>query len=305
MKTQATINQVITDIASKLSVTFDDPTLCRQYAWWMVEAITNKTQAQLIAQNIISFSQKEQIKLASWIDKITTQHIPIQYLIGFVPFNDVEILVQPPTLIPRPETEEWTLQLIKQLQTLDHKNFVIIDLCTGSGCIALALGHAFPQAQIYATDISPDAITLAQKNAQHNNIKNVTFILSDLFAKLPSIKADIIVANPPYIAEYEWQTLDTSVTKWEDKQALVANHEGLAIIQKIIEQAPQWLRSNDQMAQHNIPQVVIEIGYQQAISVVALMKQAHYTAIEVHKDLEEKDRVVCGRVKYVASAKAG
>ena len=89
---------------------------------------------------------------------------------------------------------------------------------------------------------------------------------------------------------------------WEDKQALVAVDNGLAIIKKIIAQAPQWLQKNNELAHHEIPQVMIEIGYNQADAVVALMKDVHYNAIHVHKDLEGKNRVVSGRVDYVEIA---
>ncbi len=85
----------------------------------------------------------------------------------------------------------------------------------------------------------------------------------------------------------------------EDKHALVAPDNGLAIIQEIIVQAPHWLQKNKELSQHEIPQVMIEIGYEQADAVVALMKDAHYNAIHVHKDLEGKNRVVSGRIDYV------
>jgi len=299
------ISRLITKIAEQLHARFEDPILCEQSAWWIIEAITGMDQAHLIARGTIQLTATQQDQLTDWLNKIITQHMPVQYLIGYVPFNELDILVSPPTLIPRPETEEWCLQLIQQLKLLPNQKLTIIEPCTGTGCIALALAHALPNAHVYATDISPDAIALAKKNAQHNKINNVTFIQSDLFGNLPPIQADLIVVNPPYIAADEWPGLDTSVTKWEDKQALVANDHGLAIIKKIIHQAPYLLKDNVEMRAYNIPQLFIEIGYKQADDVVALMQQAHYTAIKVHKDLERKDRMVSGRVEHVASAKTG
>jgi release factor glutamine methyltransferase len=294
------VNQLVAKIAHIFNRTFPDLTLCQQYAWWTLEAITQKDQAHLIACNDITLTAEQQTLLDAWCTKIVDEHMPIAYLLGRVPFNDIEIEVLPPTLIPRPETEEWTVQLLDDLQQLASADITIFDLCTGTGCIALALAHGLPHATVWATDISLEAIALAYKNAQHNNVHNVTFMHSDLFNAIPrEMRADIIVVNPPYISEHEWQSLDQSVIKWEDKGALVAPDNGLAIIKTIIEQAPQWLQANTALAHKNIPQLMIEIGYQQADVVVTLMKDMHYNAIHVHKDLEGKDRVVSGRVDYV------
>jgi release factor glutamine methyltransferase len=297
------VNQLVAKLTHAFNKSFSDLTLCQQYAWWTLEAITQQDQAHLIASGDIVLTPEQEAQLDDWCAKIIEHHMPINYLIGAVPFDDIEILVHPPTLIPRPETEEWTVELIADLQEFTRKPITIIEPCTGTGCIALALAHALPQAMVWATDISLQALALAHKNARHNNIENVTFIHSDLFNHIPPhIRADIIVVNPPYISEQEWQTLDQSVTVWEDKQALVAPNNGLAIIEKIINQAPHWLQVNKELSQHEIPQVMIEIGHEQADAVVALMKDAHYNAIHVHKDLEGKNRVVSGRVDYVGIA---
>ena len=158
---------------------------------------------------------------------------------GSTPFAGLEILTQPPVLIPRPETEEWTVNLIEQLQGLPDKKLQILDLCTGSGCIALALADALPQAKIFGTDISDSALALANHNKIHNHIPNVEFLRSDLFAQIPQkFTFDLIVGNPPYIDEQEWNNLDPSVTQSEDKHALLAADHGLALIKKIIAAAP-------------------------------------------------------------------
>lgn len=294
---------LIKKISDQLEPEYKDQTLCQQYAWWALQTITNQNKSQLIAHETIMLSPEQEQQLVTWINKLVHEHMPIQYLIGSVPFNGVDILVEPPVLIPRPETEEWCLKLIEQLKRLDQQQLMILDLATGSGCIALALAHHLPQATIYASDISPQALDLAQKNTEHNKVSNVTLITSDLFESLPQgVTFDLIVSNPPYISPDEWQQLDTSVTKWEDKQALLASDDGLAIIKKIIATAPHYIKSNKEMQQKKIPQVIIEIGYKQGEKTIALLKQAKYNAIKVHKDLEKKDRYVTGRVDYVATA---
>lgn len=293
----STLITTINNIAHQLESRYHDYTLSQQYAWWMIEAITGLTQAQLVADSTLTLTPEQQQTIDSWISQQIKHKKPLQYLLGYVPFINLEILVEPPVLIPRPETEEWTLSLIQQLKHLHNQQLSMLDIATGSGCIALALAHALPESTIVATDICQEALSLAQKNAEHNKIKNISFIISDIFNQISSSqKFDLIVSNPPYIAESEWQTLDPAVTTWEDKQALVADSNGLAIIEQIIKDAPRYLRPNKEMAEKNIPHIVIEIGYQQGKAVMALMKKYGYTDIRIHKDLEDKDRVVSGRI---------
>ena len=260
----------------------------------MLQAVTNKDRAQLIAEKHINLTDKQIETLQSWIQKQISEKIPLQYLLGSVPFNGLEILVEPPILIPRPETEELCYNIIEMLNTLENKKLTILDIGTGSGCIALTIAKAFPESTILATDISDKALNLAQKNATHNNIKNVTFIKSDIYKSIHKNKFDIIISNPPYIAYEEWKTLDDSVTKWEDKKALVANHEGLVIIERIVLQAPQHLKKNKECTEKNIPQLIIEIGYQQGPASAKLFNKAGFINIRVGKDLEGKDRFVMG-----------
>lgn len=305
MQKTTQIASLITDIEQQILTLYDDPTLCRQYAWWTVEAITDKKKAALINQDIITLTDDQQKKLDQWLEKLITKKMPIQYLLGSVPFCNVTILVTPPTLIPRPETEEWCFNLINKLKRLRNQKLTILDLCCGSGCIAIALAQALPCATIYACDIADSAIALTKKNSALNKVNNLIILQSDLFNALPKdIRFDLIVTNPPYITPAEWQTLDPSVTEWEDKYALVADDSGLALIKKIITQAPQHLRLNKELQEQSIPQLMIEIGYLQGPTVAALMRQAQYTDIKVDKDLEHKDRVVSGRTDNVAPTKA-
>lgn len=294
---QINILSLAREIEKSLSQIYDDATACQQYAWWILQAITGKNQAQLMAQDLVALTQEQDQKLAHWLDRLINQHEPLQYLLGSVPFGDLDILVRPPTLIPRPETEEWVLHLIAQLRQLKNQEITILDLCTGTGCIALALAQAFTKAHVYAVDISEHAIELAKKNAAHNNINNVTFVHTDLFDALETNSLfDIIVSNPPYISFDEFEELDPSVRSWEDPQALVAHDDGLAIINQIIEQAPDYLKRNDDLKKHAIPQLVIEIGYKQGPAVVDLMHSFGFKDAKIIKDLEGKDRVVAGRL---------
>jgi release factor glutamine methyltransferase len=296
---------LIHDSEHQLRLVYSDPITCHQYAWWLLEKLTGKKKAQLIVQDTVSLSTSDHNTLQKWLQNLVDEHKPIQYILGSVPFNGIDIIVKPPTLIPRPETEEWTCNLIEKLRSAHpeesrdgrHEGLNILDLCTGSGCIAVALAKALPHATITALDIAQSALLLTQENAKHNNVANVTCIKSDLFNALPEGSGfDLIVSNPPYIAEDEWTTLDVSVTHWEDKRALVAQDHGLAIIERIIQDAPRFLKPNHELQSHHIPQLTIEIGYLQGPAVKQLMDAAGYTHTQIIKDLEGKDRIVVGSI---------
>jgi release factor glutamine methyltransferase len=298
MNTHYDLTYYINEIRHKLATVYDDETLCQQYAWWILQAVCEKTKTELIIQEAVMLSPEQQQKIDRWLEYLVQDKMPLQYVLGTVPFADLEILVEPPTLIPRPETEEWCLYIIEHLLTLDNKKIKILDLATGSGCVALAFSSYLPQARIVATDIADTALELTEKNIEHNKIRNVTLIKSDLFESIPlDMKFDIIVSNPPYITATEFNDLDETVTRWEDHNALVAADDGLAIIKQIIAQAPQFIQTNDDMENKNIPQLVIEIGYAQGAAVKELMEAAGYAHVLVHKDLEGKDRFATGRVK--------
>lgn len=292
------INILIKDITARLQPRYPDT--AEQHAWWLLSRVTMQSQKQLLIQQNILLSDEQESQLAHYLQQLIDNHMPFAYVMGAVPFGDLEILIEPPILIPRPETEQWCLALVNQLQKISAP-LTILDMCTGSGCIALTLAHALPNCRVFGVDINEKALTLAQKNALHNNITNVTWIKSDLFTQIPkTLTFDLIVSNPPYISESEWKTLDTSVKDWEDTAALVAPQEGLGILSPIIDQAPAWIRDCKELAQHHIPQLVVEIGYQQAQQVHRLFERARFTDILVNKDLADHDRTVSGRVNHEA-----
>lgn len=287
----------IDNLAYQLSSVYKNSTEQHQTAWWMLEAITNKTQAQLISMHSIEFTEEQEKKLYSWIKQHTVEQKPLQYILESVPFGPLTLTVRPPILIPRPETEEWSIWLASELKRLKNKKIKILDLCTGSGCIALLLGSYLPEAIIIATDISPEALALARENAVKNKINNVSFVQSDLFESLdPSrTKFDLIVANPPYISSTEWKQLDPMVQRWEDKNALISDHHGLSHVEKILKRAPEFIAPNDEIKKMAIPQLMIEIGHRQGPAVKELLQKTFFQSIRIKKDLEGKDRVLMAR----------
>lgn len=278
------INNILNKIKKSLQKKYSNLTVQTNIAWQLLEYITQKNRAQLIASNNISLNKQDLKKL----DEILKEHInynkPIQYIFGNVPFLDLTIKVKSPILIPRPETEQWCDDIIDKLKIKNRKNLKILDLCTGTGCVGLALAYYLPESEIWAIDLNKDAIELAKENAKLNNIKNINFLVSDLYNNLnENLKFDLITANPPYITESEWHGLEPSVKNWEDILALKANDFGLEVIKKIIKQAPAWLNNNNFL--------VIEFGYKQADQVKSILENNNFINIKIKKDITGKDRV--------------
>lgn len=266
---------------------FEDDGAASNQAWLLLEKLLGATKTQLMF-NDFSLTHEQASQLSGWIDQIAIGKKPIPYLLGSVAFLDHEILVEQPILIPRVETEYWVNQLIQEFTAHAHKPARILDLCTGSGCIALALAAAFPEALVVGIDKDPAAIALANKNKQLLGIDSVTFLVSDLFEALDTGTFDLIVANPPYIPITVQAALDTSVIAWESHEALFAGHDGLSIIRQIIQQAPRYLTGSAW------PHLWIEIDVTHHDAVRALFHQHNFSAITTIMDQYQRNRVVAG-----------
>lgn len=286
------ISQALALYSQKLLSVYHEHQTATQVTWWLLEKATQKSRTELLTTKTIT--QEVQQKIELWVSQIIDEHMPVQYILGSVPFLELDITVQAPILIPRPETEEWCQKLIAQLTLLasaQAQKFNLLDLCSGTGCIALSIAHAFPGADVTALDINPQACTLIELNKKNNSIGNCTVVESDLFTRLPKDKKySIITANPPYITQQEWHTLEPHVKNWESPQALVAENEGLEIIENIINQAPVYLDTKID----GVAQLWIEIGSAQAEPVIQLFKKAGYRDISIIKDLYGKNRVITG-----------
>lgn len=279
-------------IAQQLNTAYDNTTVSEQHAWWLLEKVIQKDKTHLLTEQSFILTPQQSALLESYLYTLVVEHMPIAYLLGSVPFCDSTILVEPPILIPRPETEEWVYNLIQRIQTLDNQAITILDMCTGSGCIAIALAQAFPLATVYAVDISHAALNLAQKNAAFNNVGNVHCIESDLFNAIPSqLRFDFIVSNPPYIPAQEWNNLMPSVKLWEDPGALIAQENGMKIITSIINAAPHFLKNNTQIQSLSIAQLVIEIDHTQGALVHNALHNKGFTSIDIVKDYAGNDRI--------------
>ena len=205
---------------------------------------------------------------------------PLQYVTGETEFCGLKLAVDRRVLIPRPETE-LLVEIVAARQPA-----TVVDVGTGSGCIALALAQRLPASEITATDISPDALAVARVNAARYDSKNSTrFLLGDLLSTLPdSFTADAIVSNPPYIASGELTQLPKEVKDFEPAQALFAGADGLEVIRRLVVDAKRFLSPAGFVA--------LEIGAGQRAAVAELFESAGYTVAQVEKDLQGHERVI-------------
>lgn len=226
---------------------------------------------------------QELIKVSKNIDedynKLLNKY-PIQYLIGYVNFYGYKIYVNENVLIPRYETEYLVEKTIKYIKDKFNSKVSILDLCTGSGSIAVALSKEL-DIKVDASDISHKALEVAKKNAKENNA-NINYIESDLFNKING-KYDVIISNPPYISKNE--EIMYSVDKYEPHEALYADNEGLFYYDKILSEITNHLNKKYIIA--------FEIGYTQGESVKKLAdKYLNNPKVLIEKDLSNKDRYV-------------
>lgn len=213
--------------------------------------------------------------------------IPVAYLTGERPFYDLTFQVTEAVLIPRPETEllvEWALQ-----QIAEEQPGRILDLGTGSGAIAITLAKHRPQSCVVAVDLSPDAIAVAQRNAKALGVTNLEFVTGNWFDELSREKFDLIVSNPPYVAERD-PHLQQGDLRFEPALALSAGDDGLTCISHIIAAAPRHLAANGWL--------LLEHGYDQAEACRELLQQAGFNNICSKPDLAGIMRVSGGQLNF-------
>ena len=240
-------------------------------------------------QYIIVYDNKEIDKQQQWqyfvnIEKLT-KGIPLQHITHRQEFMKMDFFVDENVLIPRPDTEILVEEVIKIAQKYNSPR--ILDLCTGSGAIAISLKKFVPNADITAVDISEKALEIAQKNAKKLETK-INFLKSDLFDKLDNKKFDIIVSNPPYIRKDEIKKLSEEVQK-EPKIAVDGGEDGLDFYRIIAEQAINYLKTGSFLC--------FEIGYNQKNDVIKIIEdEQNYKNTYCKKDLYGNDRIIITQV---------
>lgn len=205
---------------------------------------------------------------------------PFQYILKEQYFMGFKFFVNNNVLIPRADTEVLVCQVIGLAK--DKENIKILDMCTGSGCIAVSLAKKLNNAKIYGADISKEALTVAQKNSIINET-NIIFYQSNLFDSIPREKFDIIVSNPPYIRSDEMDKLSKDVLM-EPHIALCGGEDGLKFYREISREAREYLTGDGIIA--------FEIGYNQADEVIDILNEFNYKKIQLIKDYADNNRVI-------------
>lgn len=207
---------------------------------------------------------------------------PVAYIVGHREFWGLEFDVTPAVLIPRPETE---LVVEEALASLPRRDIVrhIIDVGTGSGCLAVTLAVEFPPASVTATDTSHEALAVAYRNAdRHNVIGRITFVQADLLKDLTE-PADLIVSNPPYVPAGDAATLQAEVARYEPSSALFGGPDGLDVIRRLVGSARQHLAAGGWL--------IIEFGFGQEAAVREVAGEAGWNVARIRSDLQGIPRV--------------
>ncbi len=242
----------------------------------------NKPRQYLLVNDDITLTLRQEVNYFKLIKKVI-KGIPLQHITHQQEFMKMNFYVNEDVLIPRQDTEILVEEVIAIAKKINAKK--ILDLCTGSGAIAVSLAKYIKDSQITAVDISDKAIRIAKKNAKDNEVENqITFIQSDLFKNIKKEKFDIIVSNPPYIKKEIISTLDKEVQK-EPIIALDGGWDGLDFYRKIIGQGYEYLKFKGY--------ICLEIGYDQKIDVIEIIEnEEKYIDTYCKKDLYGNDRII-------------
>ena len=251
-------------------------------AKFLLMYMLNETAEQFSNKLSEELSVEQENRYFDLINKNINEDTPLSHLVGFDYFYDRKFKVTKDVLSPRMETEELIYKVLEHIKKSKKDSFRILDLCTGSGIIAITLKKEIVEkyTEIVASDISEKALSIAIENANNNNA-NITFIKSDLFDNI-SGKFDLIISNPPYISYKDKITIKDSVLNYDPHLALFAEEDGIYFYRKIIENAVHYL-SKDGV-------IFFEIGYDQKEKIFELGKNNNFITT-VYKDINDRDRI--------------
>jgi release factor glutamine methyltransferase len=251
-------------------------------AFWSIHSVSNLSRSEyLLASNTLLSAQDN--NLYQDIVSRLKKHEPLQYVLGESEFYGLTMKVNSDCLIPRPETEELVSWILKH----NFKN--VVDIGTGSGCIAITLAK-YSDAQITAYDVSSDALNIAKENAKLNQV-NVEFVKHDIFEEIDLKKSfDLIVSNPPYVLGSEKKLMNRNVLDYEPHLALfVSDDDALLYYQRIIEFSKAHLTNEGLL--------FFEINEQKGLEIKKLLEKNEFTDILIKKDMQGKNRMVKARMK--------
>ena len=275
-------------------------------AWWIAEELTglSRTELQFGCKGTNFSSHMQEIETI--IDRLL-HFEPIQYIFGHTLWNGLDLKVTPSTLIPRPETAELVETINLKSEILNLKSQIhVLDVGTGSGCIAISLKKAHPEWSVTGIDISPEAIEVARENAKRNGVE-VDFYVADILSpsmgesegasnlkfQISNLQYDVVVSNPPYICESEKVSMKPNVLDYEPSTALfVPDSDPLLFYRRIAE-----LFFRTPYTIHRTPKYLFfEINEAYGPLLSAMLDSIGYTNIQIHKDIYGKDRIIEARM---------
>ncbi|WMI65561.1 peptide chain release factor N(5)-glutamine methyltransferase [Aestuariibaculum sp. YM273] len=255
----------------------------------LIESFYNLTRIKLAMDPETLVNDSAKLKEAL---ELLKEEQPIQYILGETEFYGLPFKVNPYTLIPRPETEELVEWIIKHQPKLNHETLNILDIGTGSGCIAISLAKNIPNAKVYALDVSPEALKMARQNAELNNV-SIEFIEANILNPdtwsdaFKSMSFSVIVSNPPYVREQEKQLMKPNVLNNEPHLALFVKDENPLLFYKAI---AQYASSNLEKQ----GALFFEINEFLGREMIHLLTSNHFVNIQLKQDIFKKDRMIKG-----------
>ena len=300
----STVKSQISNLQSALLAAYPEDE-ARSLAWWIAEELTGKSRTELqFGCKDTTFSPIMQEKSQEIISRLL-HFEPIQYIFGHTLWCGLDLLVTPATLIPRPETAE----LVERVSNLKFEisNLTspvrVLDIGTGSGCIAIALKKAHPSWSVTGIDISPEAIAIARENARRNKVE-VNFQVADIFDfNEENPKYDAVVSNPPYICESEKNSMRPNVLNFEPSSALfVPDSDPLLFYRRIAEifsppcREGLWGGLSLPFREGSGLGLFFEINEAYGEELKQLLDRLGYTDIQIHKDIYGKDRIIEARM---------
>lgn len=282
------IKQYRTQFIKELSPLYDAYE-AESFFYLILEEKHKLRQIDLALNHELTFEEDD---FVIWEEIVThlKKEVPIQYLLGKTNFYGLDFEVNEDVLIPRPETEELVEWIINENASSEKsKKIKILDIGTGSGCIAISLAKNLPDAEVFAIDVSKKAIETAKRNAVQNNV-NVTFLLTDILETNElKFNFDIIVSNPPYVRNLEKEEIKKNVLDYEPHLALfVEDTDALIFYRKIAELAKKGLSEKGKL--------YFEINQYLGKEMIALLENMDFKDVELRKDIYDNDRMLKGNV---------
>ncbi|MEG0848628.1 MAG: peptide chain release factor N(5)-glutamine methyltransferase [Flavobacterium sp.] len=282
------IKQYRTQFIKELSP-FYDAYEAESFFYLILEDKHKLRQIDLALNHDLTFSEADFTVWNSILEELKKE-VPIQYLLGKTHFYGLDFEVNENVLIPRPETEELVEWIINENKAIDKKKKVkILDIGTGSGCIAISLAKNLPNAEVYAIDVSKKALETAKRNAISNNVEIIFMLKNVLELEILKSNYDIIVSNPPYVRNLEKEEIKKNVLYYEPHLALfVEDNDALIFYRKIASLAQKNLLENGQL--------YFEINQYLGKEMTDLLEEMNFKSIELRKDIYDNDRMIKGNI---------